>query len=1160
MTHYPYLDLAVLAETRDLVISASAAVIIDRELSQIYWANGEGTKLLGLSRINDVLEANFQDQQVMKRQIANAVDRLGDGGQINSSLRIASGWKTRLINFNVSNIGLPDGDSAVLLVTEKMHGRAFDFKKMAESTISSLDGSGYVTAVLNDSGTVISASTDYAETGVDQALCATLVGEVVDENDRLVKRMVSTRSGDMAAGIAKLSDDPAIHLMILANVEDDQDTNEDQEKIQTGVLETGDESVEKSENQLETELPANDDKSEAPPNVGHFSSRRPSLNTGDGGVGMERWYYRQPKPDLDEKSQSETPEPKSGEKVDTQEDIVKHDVIDLSSQKTQRPIDLALITGSTTRGTTDANTAKAIVPSADNVNDEEAFQFTSIARPTRFVWHMDADKQFTSVSPEFAKAVGPIAANIVGNKWEDISRSFAFDEDGSINARLDRGDTWSGKTVLWPVQGTDLRVPVDLAGLPSFNQDKDFSGYHGFGTVRTADSVTDTKETGLELVGQPASKELSHDEIAANERARETTPFTDETNIVVLEDSHSDVADTSDEATATIVNLTEQRNARASKELSSGEQAAFEEIADKLSDENLPEESVELVEDATLETAIKEPSSAQDADADADAENNITESKPSSTGTKNTDDNKDDEETVSYLPSAFAGISNEKTTHVDTSILLNLPIPALIFKENSLLFGNQEFADLSGYKDTDDLAALGGIEALLGSPDGQSQGYTSITHKNGDQIAVKAHLQSVPWNGERAMLLAMRKESAPGEQNNISPLVKKDNALEQIAKSRPTNFVDISSRELSGILDTATDGVIVMSDTGEIGSLNKAAEALFGYEAEDVIGKEFTTLFAKESHRSARDYLAGLSGTGVASLLNDGRELIGKEFQGGLIPLFVTIGKLEESNNYCAVLRDITDWKKAEEDLVAARRQAELASDQKTDFLAKISHEIRTPLNAIIGFSEIMLEERFGKIAIDRYREYLRDINRSGSHVLELVNDLLDISKIEAGKLELDFSEVKLNDIIAEGVALTQPQANRDHIIIRTSLSGAVPPVVADPRSVRQIILNLVSNAIKYTKSGGQVIVSTVFEETGEVVLRVRDTGIGMSESEITTALMPFRRVQTITHHQGEGTGLGLPLTKALVEANRAQFSIESTPGEGTLVEIYFPSTRVLTE
>ena len=260
------------------------------------------------------------------------------------------------------------------------------------------------------------------------------------------------------------------------------------------------------------------------------------------------------------------------------------------------------------------------------------------------------------------------------------------------------------------------------------------------------------------------------------------------------------------------------------------------------------------------------------------------------------------------------------------------------------------------------------------------------------------------------------------------------------------------------------------------------------------------------------------------------------------------------------MLRDITHWKKAEEDLVAARRQAELASDQKTDFLAKISHEIRTPLNAIIGFSEIMLEERFGKIAIDRYREYLRDINRSGSHVLELVNDLLDISKIEAGKLELDFSEVKLNDIIAEGVALTQPQANRDHIIIRTSLSGAVPPVVADPRSVRQIILNLVSNAIKYTKSGGQVIVSTVFEETGEVVLRVRDTGIGMSESEITTALMPFRRVQTIAHHQGEGTGLGLPLTKALVEANRAQFSIESTPGEGTLVEIYFPSTRVLTE
>ena len=123
-----------------------------------------------------------------------------------------------------------------------------------------------------------------------------------------------------------------------------------------------------------------------------------------------------------------------------------------------------------------------------------------------------------------------------------------------------------------------------------------------------------------------------------------------------------------------------------------------------------------------------------------------------------------------------------------------------------------------------------------------------------------------------------------------------------------------------------------------------------------------------------------------------------------------------------------------------------------------------------------------------------------------------------------------------------------------------MPRVVADPRSIRQIVLNLVSNAIKYTGAGGQVIVSTVYEDSGEVALRVRDTGIGMTENEIATALKPFRQINTISKKRGEGTGLGLPLTKALVEANRAEFSIESTPNEGTLVEIFFPTTRVLAD
>ena len=272
----------------------------------------------------------------------------------------------------------------------------------------------------------------------------------------------------------------------------------------------------------------------------------------------------------------------------------------------------------------------------------------------------------------------------------------------------------------------------------------------------------------------------------------------------------------------------------------------------------------------------------------------------------------------------------------------------------------------------------------------------------------------------------------------------------------------------------------------------------------------------------------------------------------------MTMGRIGSSDKFCAVLRDITHWKNVEAELTAARQTAEAANLQKSEFLAKISHEIRTPLNAIIGFSEMMMSERFGPIGNQRYRDYLHDINVSGGHLMSLINDLLDLSKVEAGKLDLSFEEVRVNAAIQECVALMQPQANRERIIIRTSLASDLPNVVADQRSVRQILLNLMSNAVKFTRAGGQVIVSSTLEESGEVAVRIRDTGIGMSEKDIEAALKPFRQVAISPQDRRQGTGLGLPLTKALVEANRATFTIESALDQGTLVKITFPTTRVL--
>lgn len=219
-----------------------------------------------------------------------------------------------------------------------------------------------------------------------------------------------------------------------------------------------------------------------------------------------------------------------------------------------------------------------------------------------------------------------------------------------------------------------------------------------------------------------------------------------------------------------------------------------------------------------------------------------------------------------------------------------------------------------------------------------------------------------------------------------------------------------------------------------------------------------------------------------------------------------------------------------------------------------MSHEVRTPMNGIIGMTELVLATPLEP----EQRQFLGMVKSSADALLRILNDILDFSKIEAGKLDLTFEAVPVNDVIRECVAMMQPQANRERVIIRTSLSSSLPNVVADNRSLRQIVLNLVSNAIKFNAAGGQVIVSTIYEDSGEVAIRIRDTGPGMSEEDIAKALEPFRQLHTT--RPGNGTGLGLPLTKALVEANRAAFRIESVVGQGTLVQVSFPSTRVLAE
>ncbi|TVR10249.1 MAG: PAS domain S-box protein, partial [Salinarimonadaceae bacterium] len=482
------------------------------------------------------------------------------------------------------------------------------------------------------------------------------------------------------------------------------------------------------------------------------------------------------------------------------------------------------------------------------------------------------------------------------------------------------------------------------------------------------------------------------------------------------------------------------------------------------------------------------------------------------------------------------------------AVLDRLPAGVVVHRGERAIFVNRYLLDLLGHPDLDSFQRDGGLTRLFRGRPGALEGAVedstaplSIATREGGTVAVEVRLTNVEWAGAPASMLMLRRiaEADPGQRLRAME-------LDLLAREK-------SLREQAAILDTATDGVVLLDQSGRILSLNRAAEALFGYDQREVAGETFTLLLQNESHVAALGYLEAMRGEGLGALLNDGREVLGRERQGGAIPLFMTLGVIGEGHErkFCVVLRDMTAFKQAESELVSARRAAEHGSAQKSDFLAKISHEIRTPLNAIIGFAEVMLEERFGPVGNERYRDYVADIHASGAHVISLVNDLLDLAKIEAGRMELTFGAVALNDIVGSCVTLMQPQAARDRIVLRTSFAESIPPVEADERALRQIVLNLLSNAVKFTDAGGQVIVSTAMSGTGDVVFRVRDTGIGMNEADIETALEPFR--QLATSRRGGGTGLGLPLTKALVEANRGTLKISSRRGEGTLVEVALP-------
>ncbi len=263
------------------------------------------------------------------------------------------------------------------------------------------------------------------------------------------------------------------------------------------------------------------------------------------------------------------------------------------------------------------------------------------------------------------------------------------------------------------------------------------------------------------------------------------------------------------------------------------------------------------------------------------------------------------------------------------------------------------------------------------------------------------------------------------------------------------------------------------------------------------------------------------------------------------------------SGDIVSIRTDITDLVERELAIRNAKEDAELANRTKSEFLANISHELRTPLNAIIGFAEVMHDELFGELGNPSYKEYADDIRNSGRHLLSIINDILDVSKIEAGKLELSEELVEVPQAIASAAGLIKERAKEGKIRIHQELAPGLPALYADSRKIKQMLLNLLSNAVKFTPPEGIVTVTAQISADGGLEIAVTDTGIGMSPEQIEIALTPFGQIDSAFSRANQGTGLGLPICHALAVLHDGMLSIDSTPGAGTSILITLPKERL---
>lgn len=370
---------------------------------------------------------------------------------------------------------------------------------------------------------------------------------------------------------------------------------------------------------------------------------------------------------------------------------------------------------------------------------------------------------------------------------------------------------------------------------------------------------------------------------------------------------------------------------------------------------------------------------------------------------------------------------------------------------------------------------------------------------------------------------------------------------------------------LRTMMESIADGILSIDENCIIQSVNPAASRLFGYEDDKLVGCSASLVLPdalSEAFRNAQGIGAGevelerLVGRGAL-------EIVGRRKNGDTFPMEVAVTEMWIASErfFVSAVRDISKQKKSEAELRQALNDAEAANRTKSLFLANMSHELRTPLNAVIGFSEVMKSEMFGPMENERYAEYVGSIHDSSRHLLSVINDILDISRIESGELELDEEWVGVDEVLAWARDRASPgRSGTGDAAVHVAVNPGLPDLLADRRSLRQIVLNLLSNALKFTPPDGEIHLSAWRNELSGVSIAVSDTGIGIPADQVDKMTQPFTQSDNSLARRYEGTGLGLAITQSLVEAHGGRLTIESVEGEGTTVTVRMPANRVWSE